>query len=323
MACGMHSKNHTLLISKETTYGTPTTNYKDVGLIQNFTPTDKREVTIIHANGSREPQEIVNGKLDLKYDLEVFMQNGRLLEYALGSVTHAETTGDWVHTFDFADELPSMTIEDSYNGTTDVVFIRAGCKNIDSTFSIDKGGILTMKTSMTGKSVDTSTSSASAAIISTLKPLAFKHLTLSSGTAGSEVQIGKVQSFSFTLSNETEDLEEAGSVEICGAESKNIGLTFEFGVLFNDLTEYSKFLGGTSAQTNPAEFSFVINANNGVTLGSGRREFNAQLDGCTYEEAGKPVAVGDIILATFRGNATSLGSDLVSYTDSITSTLFS
>lgn len=318
-----HSKNQTLLIGQETVFSTPVVADKDVGLIQNFTPTDKREVTIIHANGSREPQEIVNGKLDLKYDIEVFMQNGRLLEYAFGSVTHAETTGDWVHTFDFATNLPSMTIEDSYNGATDAVFIRAGVKLIDQTFSIDKGGILTMKSSMTGASVDTSTATASAAIISTLKPLAFKHLTLSAGTAGAEVQIGKVQSFSFTLANETEDIEEAGTIFIVDAESKNIGLTFEFGVLFEDLTEYDRFLGGTVAAITPAEFSFVINANNGVTLGSGRREFNAQLDACTYEEVGKPVAVGDVILATFRGNATGLGTDLVEYTDNVSSTNFS
>ena len=41
------------------------------------------------------------------------------------------------------------------------------------------------------------------------------------------------------------------------------------------------------------------------------------------ELAGKPVAVGDVILATFRANCTGLGNSKASYTDDITSTLFS
>ena len=37
-----HSKQHTLLIGKESTFGTAVSATKDLGLVQSFTPSDKR-----------------------------------------------------------------------------------------------------------------------------------------------------------------------------------------------------------------------------------------------------------------------------------------
>lgn len=318
----IHSKNATFLIGKETTFGTAVTADKDVGLVQNFSPSDKREHTKVYAAGSREIQEIVAGKIDLKYDLELFLQNGRVFEYLIGSVGHVETTGDWTHTFTLTDTLPSMTIEESYNISTDVVFIRDGCKFIDGTISIDKGGILTFKGSLTSASVDTSTASASAAVISSLGVLAYKHTTLSTGSAGSETSVGKLQSFTLTFGNDVEDIEQAGSVEICEAEAKNLDISGEFTMMFENKTEYDVFLGGTSPVDQPASTSIVINANNGVTLGSGRVEFNVQLANAQYEEAGKPLAVGDVIIQTFRFNAETLGTNKLTFVDDVSSANF-
>ena len=94
-------------------------------------------------------------------------------------------------------------------------------------------------------------------------------------------------------------------------------------MLFETTTEYDRFLGGTAPAEDPAEFSAVFSADNGVTLGSGRLEFYTQLAGVTYEENGKPVSVGDVVIQSFKGNATGLGSNAAYFVDSITNTAFS
>ena len=134
-----HSKNHTLLIGKETTYGTAVTPDRDIGLIQNFSPSDKRTLIKTYSTGSREIQDLITGKLDLSFDCELFLQ------HLFGSVSHTQTTNDWKHTFSISTTLPSFTIEDSFNSTTDSVFIYSGSKLSEGTISIDTDGILTFK----------------------------------------------------------------------------------------------------------------------------------------------------------------------------------
>ncbi len=317
-----HSKNHTLLIGKETTFGTAVTPTKDIGLIQNFSPADKREIQKVYSTGSRETQCLVLGKLDLSWDFEINLQHGRIFEYLLGSVSHTQTTSDWKHTFDIATNLPSFTIEDSFNSTTDSVFMYAGSKLSEGTISVDTDGLLTFKGTGISKSVDVSGSSASSSVISSLCPLHFKHTTLKSGTAGSETSVGKLQKYSLNIKNDVEGIYSAGNIDIQEAIAKNLEITFDFDIAFEDTTEYQKFLGGTTPQTSPSSFSFVFNSNNGVTLGSGRREFNAQLTGVNYEEVGTPVNVGDIVIQSFKGSATGLGTDKIYYVDNISETAF-
>ena len=86
--------------------------------------------------------------------------------------------------------------------------------------------------------------------------------------------------------------------------------------------EYERFAGGTTPQDDPAEFSAVFSADNGVTLGSGRREFYAQFAGASYEEVGKPVSVGDVVVASYKGNATGLGTNKCFYVDNLSDTAF-
>lgn len=324
MAGIAHSKNHTFLIGQESTYGTAVTADKDVGLVQNFNPSDKKELTTVYASGSRVPQELVSGQATLDFDLEVLFQNGRLFEYLLGSVSHEQTSSDWKHTFSFATDLPSFTIESSFNLTTDQVFAYEGCKLLSGEISIDQGGILTGRFTGRAQDVDTTSNSASSAVVSSLPTLHYKHLTLSTGSAGSETDVGLLQSCSINFTNENTAVPDAGSVVNAADVGGNVEISFEFVITFQTVAEYERFTGAdSSVATSPTQFSMVINAHNGVTLGSGRREFYVQLNNVNYEEVGTAVAVGETVTQTFRGKATALGSSGMFTVDNIANTSWS
>ena len=91
---------------------------------------------------------------------------------------------------------------------------------------------------------------------------------------------------------------------------------------FENLTQYALFLGSTTPQSQPTATGLEINANNGVTLGSGRREFNLQLTGVQYEEAGTPLTVGEVIFQNFTGTATGLGTNKCFVVDTVSSSAF-
>lgn len=318
----LHSKQNTFLIGKESTFGTGVTTDKDVGLIQSVTPTDKRTYEKVYAAGSREVQELVAGKFEPTFDFDFFIQNGRMLEMLFGTKdSSTETTGDWKHIFSIGSTIPSFTSEYSYNATTDAVFKYDGCKLNSGTISIEQNGILKLAGSAVAQSVTTSTS-ASAAVISALKVLAYKHLTLATGTIDSEASVGKLQSFSYTFDEGNSPVDAAGTFEVQETISGNVEHSFEFTMMFEDLTEYNIFLGSTTPQSQPTAKGLEVNANNGVALGSGRREFNLQLTGIQYEEAGTPLTVGEVIVQTFRGTATGLGTNKCFVVDTVSSSAF-
>ncbi len=318
-----HSKIHTLLIGQESSFGTAVTADKDIGRVQSFTPSDKRTIEQIYASGSREIQELVAAKAEFSWDLEVAIQNGRLFEYIFGTVGHATTSADTKHTFSVATTLPSFTIEDSFNNTSDTVFIYDGSKINSSSVNLDTNGLLKMSASGFSQGVDTSTASASAAVVSTLQTLHFKHSTLSTGTAGAESSVGKLQTFNVNFENNIENVDASGTFLTQEMVEANFLMTFDFTMMFEDLTEYNLFLGSTTAQQSPTKKSALFNANNGVTLGSGRREFEIQLDDFLYEEVGTPVTVGESVVQSFKGIATDLGSNGCFYVDNIAGAAFS
>ena len=317
-----HSKQNTTLVGKEVTFGTAVTTDKDLGLIQAVTPADKRGYTKVKAAGSREIQELVAGKSEPTFDFEVFQQNGRVFELLLGTKdSSTPTSGDNTHIFSIGTTIPSFTMEYSFDASTDSRFLYDGCKLSNGTISIDQEGILKVAVSGTAQSVTTNTT-ASAAILSTLNVLAYKHLTLSTGTPDSETSVGKLQSFSMTFENTPTPVDSAGTFEVQETVAGDSEITFEFALMFENLTEYEIFAGSTTPQIQPTAVGLVVNANNGVTLGSGRREFEVQLLGVQYEEAGTPLTVGEVIIQTFKGSATGLGTNLLFLVDTVTSANF-
>jgi hypothetical protein len=321
-----HSKAATLLIGKETDYGTEVVFTDDLGLVQSFSPTDKRTHQKIGAAGSREIQEIVAGIIDLDWELSVYLQHGRPLQYLLGDLTHSNTSSDWKHYItSVPNSISSFSMEYSFNGDTDYCFQYAGSKFNQGTIALEKDGILTFNGSGKSKTVDDSDTAAETAIISTLPILHYKHTSVSVGVAASEASVGKIQSFNLTFNNSPIMVDAAGSIFHQEQVEALFEPTFDFTMIFENQTEHKRFLGtltSTSPQTSPTPFSIIFNSHNGVALGSGRREFYAQLDDYQYEEAGHPLNVGEIVISSFKGSATSYGTNGVYFVDNISSTDF-
>ena len=298
-----HSKNAYALIGQESTWGTPVTADRDIGIIQNITATSRNNIIKAFGLSDRNVAKLVTGKFDVGLDGEIQFQHGRLLEYTLGSVGHVETTGDWKHTFTEADETPSFTLEDGFNGTTDVVLTYAGCKIANTTIALAVDGILTQRFTGIAKTVATGTS-ASSGVVSALP--VFHSLT---GELKLEtVALGKVQSFDVTINNNTEIVFELGNRFGAEAISKNREYDFTFSMAFESLDEYNEFLGQANSPitTEVTPVTIEFKASNGTALGSGNREFFIKFTDAKIEEVGVPVRVGENVFADFRGMAKSL-----------------
>jgi len=318
-----HSKIFSWLVGKESTYGTEVASTLDWGLIQSFSPTDKRTHTKIQTTGSREIQEIVAGMVDIDWEVSLYLQHARPIEALLGTLTHAETTSDWKHSITAVPStVPSYSIEYSLNDSTDLVFDYLGSKLNTGTIALEKEGILTFNGSGKSKTVDTSEASAGAAVIDTLNILHYKHADVLVGVASSEASIGKVQSFNLTFNNTPTMVDTTGSIFHQEQVEGLFEPTGDFTVVFENLTEYQRLLGTTSSttpQVSPTAFSTIFNLHNSVTLGSGRQEFYAQLDDCQYEEVGNPLNVGEIVISSFKMNAVTYGSNGVFMVDDVSS----
>ncbi|MCP6727489.1 MAG: phage tail tube protein [Patescibacteria group bacterium] len=319
----LHAKQHTFLIGQEVTFGTAVTADKDVGLVQSFTPSDKRTIDEVYASGSRQVQELVPAKSGVTWDLDINLQNGRLFEYIFGAVSHALTGSDTKHTFTIATTLPSMTIESSFNATVDKVFIYSGGKINSAVVNLDTNAILKLSSSGMSQGSSSATATASAAVISSLAVLHYKNSTLSTGTADAETSVGKLQTSNINIENNIEEIDAAGTFVTQEMIAASLKIAFDFTMMFEDQTEYDIFQGGTTPQQDPAKKGVEFNANNGVTLGSGRREFNAQFTNFLYEEVGTPVTVGESVVQSFKGIATGIGTNGVFYVDNIAEASFS
>jgi len=320
------SKHAYVLIGQESTWGTPVTADKDVGLVQNLTMNESNNLKEIHAITTVATQAIVAGKYTAAGTLEANFQHGRLLEYVFGSVAHAETTGDWKHTYSEADALPSFTLEDGYNSTSDSVQTYAGCRITSATIGLDLDGVITLSAEFVAKTV-ADTTSASSSVVSSLAPLPSYSASLKTGTDSSEATVAEVQTARITINNNAggeANIWGIGSRLATGSEPNGRTYEFAFTLGFSNQTEYELFLGGTSpaGTSTPTVNSLVFNANNGVTLGSGRLELNIELANVSYESVSKKTSVGSYILLDVTGKATGIQANTFSV-DTITSTLWS
>lgn len=317
-----HSKNAYALIGKETTYGTAVTADKDIGIIQNIAVTDKNNLMKIFSLSARNAQQLIATKFETGLDIELYLQHGRLLEYLFGSVTHdATNTPDYKHTYTEADDIPSFTLEDGFNSTSDAVLTYPGNKIVNATVSLAVNGILSLKATTIAKTVATTTT-ASSSVISTLPVLTSYQGDLKVGADGSEASLGEIQSFNLNVNNTAEGIFGLNSRFLSKLQAKNRDYDFDFNMGFENLTEYARFLdGGTGTSPSTSGItaaSLVFDVTNGVAVGSGLREFYFKLGTVKYEEVGTPVKVGDFIFQDFKGQALNLASGY-SY-DNITDT---
>ena len=122
----------TVLYGAESPYGTPPVDVdQDFGIIRNTSPRINNSMETYHGiGGGRNAQQIkAAGLLDAGINVDVLLQTGALFEYILGAVSGSGTGID-PFIYAEADTVPSLTIEDGFNLSTDQVlrYLGSVCK---------------------------------------------------------------------------------------------------------------------------------------------------------------------------------------------------
>jgi hypothetical protein len=318
------NSNAFLLAGIESTYNTPVTANKYLGIASSIDAELNNNLINIRNIGNREVDDYIAGNFSASVSLSGTLNSGALFELFFGQATDTLSGSDYVHTFiDTAgseavkSDISSFTLSENYDGSSDIVYTYSGCVLNTLEVSVNVGEKIETSAEILAASATTSTT-AGTKVTSTTKPLVFSNATLSTGTAGSESVVAQVSSFSISLNNnfDLEDIRGIGSRFAQGAIPKDLEIEGEFTVKFNSLTEANLFLGGTSP-TNPTPIGLIFNANNGVALGSGRVELDINLSNVLYESIARSVGENAVVEETFSFKAGKI--DSIKFVDAVAS----
>lgn len=290
----------TVLIGKESAWGTPVSATKDIGLVTDVSMNLSREVIESMGLGAIDVQAINGGMVDVKSGVTVEFQHGRLLEYIFGTVAHATSGSDEKHTFTISSTPPSFTMESGNNLATDTTLTGAGFLVESAEFNVEMNKVLTLKCDLVGKTV-TSSASASAAVLSTLPVFPHPLVTIQIN----DVTATEVQKFSVKIVKKVE--RSGGMTSALYQQGHAVELHIEFsGTLgFQDKTHQELWLGGTTpaATANPTAYDVTLDAKNGVAYGSGQRALFLDLQssiGSTFDEV---ASIGNLTFFDIAGKA--------------------
>ncbi len=292
----------TVLIGKETTWGTPVTADKDIGLVQEVTDNLSREIIESMGLGAIDTQKITSGMVDVGSSVTVDFQHGRLLEYVFGTVAHdATSTPDIKHTFTISNTPPSLTLESGNNLTTDTVLTHAGLIVESAEISTELDSTLKLKCDFKGKTT-TSSDSASAAVLSSLSVFPHSLITVQIN----DVTATEVQSFSIKINKVIERSGGTGSNLYQQGHATELKIEWSGTLGFTAKTLQELWLGGTtpSATSDPTAYDVSLDATNGVAAASGLRQLFIDLEngiGTTFDEV---ATIGSLTFFDVAGAAT-------------------
>lgn len=281
-----------ILIGKESTWGTGVTTDKDVGVVQDITNSLNREVKEVMGLGAIETQAVHSGNEDHGGSMSVSLQHGRLFEYILGTVAHAETTGDWKHTFSVNNNPPSFTLQSGEDDSTDTDLVTVGCLVESAEMSINQTDPLMLKVDFKAKST-TSDASTGTASISSLVTFPKSLVTINiNSSAASEVQDAAI-----TFGKRVERSYGVGSVVPQQGKGTELRFSYTAKLGFTDKTFQDLFINDTTHE-------FEIDADNGTSLGSGQRRIKCTLENCKNTKLEKIAAIGDLVFIDLAGTGT-------------------
>jgi len=287
-----------ILIGKETTWGTPVTTDKDIGLVQDIGDEFNREIIQSKGLGAIESQQVSSGNVELNHSFTVDAQHGRLLDYALGAAAHAETTGDWKHTFTIADQSPSFTLESAEDSTVDTTLKTSG--NIITSLEISTALNQNLRfICETQAKTGISSASTTAASLSSLVVFPQSLVTVSVNT----VAATEVQNASIKIIKTGNRSYGVGDVVPQQGHASDMEFEFNASLGFAAVTFQELFMGGTSPSGTPTVFEFEIDADNGTALGSGQRRVLCTLENCMGGFS-KSATIGDLIFIDVTGSGT-------------------
>lgn len=287
------SGHGSVLSGKETTFGTPVVVAKDLGVVQNISTTPIKNVKKIFGIGQTAVVANIQGRFETTGSIEVAYQHGRLLEYIFGTVAHdAADTPDIKHTFTVNDTLPSMTLQDGSDSTTDTL-LKTSVKL--GTLTINVNGIddeITLSTDYLGKKPVTDTTVV-AKVISTLETLSGAQATFKIG--GSAVD--EVQNCNMTINRASTFLHGISDQDVIDVQAQEFSVDFTATIGFKDKAEVDRLLASTV-------FAVELDITNGIAAASGLRQLNIVLANGVYSETPKTTTVGDFVFMDISGTGT-------------------
>lgn len=292
----------TVLFGKETSYGSGGTSNKDIGLVKSVTINPTSTAAESHGFGQAKAVYVKGGLVDVKGSLEYEWQHGRPFEWGMfgGVTTHVATSGDTTHTFVWSESLPSLKSEVSYEmGATDVAGAYTGLIFGNTSLGVNVDGIVNFKSDFMAKTIDNSSTSATAAVVNSGAPLAGFEAGLSMG--GSSVDY--VQSWELTMNRNSKVIHGVGTRQATYGSSHLANVSWKATIGLENTTQLNRLLGSTSAITaaEPSSFTNIFSATNGVVLGSGQRAITMTLSGCQVKDYSINAKLNDFVLYDISG----------------------
>lgn len=292
------------LIGQESTWGTKVSATKDMGIIKNINSNAAREITESMGIGAIDTQQITSGLVDTGVSVEVEYQHGRLLEYVLGTVGHADTGSDTTHTFTVSNDPPSASIEDSESLASDAGIVTTGCLVENAELKVALNETMSLKCDFKGRSYAVVTS-ATSHVLSTLP--VFPHALCSISIGG--VTSSEIQEFTFVFAKVVQRSGGIGSNLYYQGHATELRINFSgtLGFENNDLAGLyaTGNIAGTSPSKtdDPAGIAVTLSADNGVALGSGKRSLDLALKDCILTTFDKVSSVGNLTFIDIAGVA--------------------
>jgi len=119
MASQSHGFDNTIVFGKETEFGVPAPNssYGSIGVIEEFSPEENRNIVSRNSLGLRAPFMLRQGTNETDASLSLAVQNGKPFAFALGhveTVENPDVEGGYIHTIRptrAGEQLPSFTAQ--------------------------------------------------------------------------------------------------------------------------------------------------------------------------------------------------------------------
>lgn len=298
------------LFGKEGTWGARTAVPNDVGMIiTDITNPITREINESQGISAVTVQKITTGMVSAGVTMEGDFQHGRMFELILGNVDHNETTSDWKHTFSTSNTPFSATIETGNNSAVDAVLVTTGCLVETAELSIALNENLKLSVEFQGKT-PIGESSAATSVLSALP--VFPHALVSVSLDG--VEASEVQTASISFNKVVERSGGVSSNLFQQGHATELKFAFAANLGFQSSDYYNLFLTGTAtvipssvtafSTADPTATEFKIQADNGVVLGSGRREISITLENCQYSAFTETTSVGSLTFIDLTGSGT-------------------
>jgi len=245
-----------LLYGDETTFGIAGTVDTIFGLVSSFTPNMNNNVVKARgfkgsASGGRDIAQLVGGKFESSFSVELTPLNWDWLQYVVGSRSGSGTSGD-PYIYTGSNTLTSLTVSHCFNNdTTDREELYLGCMVNSVTLKAAVGEPVTSTIEFVNADLDKDATLPSNVALTDVLPYTFAGGSIEIPNASAIPNI--IDSVEITITNNINMVYGLGSRV---GQSKAEGAreySIKFTVNYVDETLIDLFLGSATGPTNPTE----------------------------------------------------------------------